>query len=159
MPRLLLQAGTWFLVLLSAACLATDNHGLPTGVVTYQQVLSRPEAHLYYPGAHAVESHGEGEIQSLLEGNRPAYVQTYLVVSDATQKQVGDWYRAQLTASGWHSDSATEGASISYARDTRESFTIWFFKSAPTGIPWDGKGTLFSIGYQIAPCSQTGVSC
>ena len=158
MARPLLKPATWFLMLLSAACLAKDNHGLPTGVVTYQQVLSRPEAHLYYPGARVAESHGDGEIPSLLEGNRPAYTDAHLVASDATRQRVDDWYEAKLTASGWHLDSRTE-ATVSYGRDTRESFTIWFLQSASPDIEWDGKGVLYSIHYQIAPCSQAGTSC
>jgi hypothetical protein len=158
MSRILYSATASLVMLFSSACLGTDAHGLPTGQVTHQQVLSRPEAHLYYPGAQVMESHGEAEIPSLLEGNRPAYVETYLVVSDTPRQRIDEWYATKLTAAGWHLDSRTE-PNVSYSKDTRESFTIWYFKVAPPGINWDGKGTLYSIGYQIAPCSQAGVSC
>ena len=158
MTRVVLLVTGLCLLLGGAALMVKHALGLPTGVVTYQQVLSRPEAHLYYPGAHVVESHGDDEQPSLLEGNRPAFVQTYLVVSDAARAQVDDWYRTKLTTSGWHVDLKTD-ADVSYARGTRESFTIGFAKVAPTGIPWDGRGTLYNIHYQLAPCSQAGVSC
>lgn len=152
-----LQPASWFFVLLTAACLAKDSHGLPTGVITYQQILARPEGHLFFPGSHVVEVHGDGEIADSLEGNRPAYVETYLTTS-ASRQEVEDWYRSQLTKAGWATDSQTQ-ASQSYARDTRESFTIWFIQVAPKGVQWDGRGTLYSIDYQIAPCSQSGVIC
>ena len=155
MSRVVLVVISFCLLVGAAALLIRDAVGLPTGVVTYQQVLSRPEAHLYYPGAHVRESHGEDEQPSLLEGNRPAYVQTFLVVSDATRQQIDDWYSTKLTASGWHVDSKADPL-VSYARGTRESFTIWFYRVAPPGIEWDGKGTLYTIGYQIAPCSGLG---
>ena len=61
----------------------------------------------------------------MLEGNIPAYVQTYLVASDATPQQVDEWYRTKLTASGWRVDSKTD-FDVRYVRDTREAFTIGF---------------------------------
>jgi hypothetical protein len=78
------------LVIVGAGWLVKGAIGLPTGVITYQQVLTRPEAHLYYPGSHVAESHGEGEQPSVLESDIPAYVQTYLVASDATPQQVDE---------------------------------------------------------------------
>ena len=133
-----------------AGLLVRDAFGLPSGAITYQQVLSRAEAHLYYPGSHVAESHGDDAVQTVLEGNRPAFVQTYLVVSEATRQQVDEWYRTKLTASGWRVDSRTDFG-VGYVRGTREAFDIGFPRVAPGDVPWDGKGTLYVIGYQIAP--------
>jgi len=158
MARILPSAITASLLLFVSACLGIDSYGLPTGTVTQQQVLSRPEAHLYYPGAHVVGSSSAGEVPSSLEGNRPAFAETYLVVSNTSRQRIDDWYAKKLKEAGWHFDSRND-PNVSYTRGTRESFTIWFFKAAPTGVKWDGTGTLYSIGYQIAPCSRAGVSC
>jgi hypothetical protein len=149
------------LLLLVGACglgLGKDAHGLPTGLVSEKDILGRPEASLYYPGSKVVESHGEGELSSPLEGNRPAYVQTYLIAAEADRQGIEDWYGKKLTALGWHRDGNHE-PSVWFARDSRESFTLRFSTVAPPDIPWDGNGTLFSIDYQIAPCSQQGVTC
>jgi len=108
--------------------------------------------------AHVVGSSSAGEVPSSLEGNRPAFAETYLVVSNTSRQRIDDWYAKKLKEAGWHFDSRND-PNVSYTRGTRESFTIWFFKAAPTGVKWDGTGTLYSIGYQIAPCSRAGVSC
>jgi hypothetical protein len=148
MSRIVLVLIGLCLVVGGAFWLVNDAFGLPSGNITYQQLLSRPESHLYYPGAKAIESHGDGVRQGL--PNFPAFVQTYLVVSDVTWQQVDDWYRTKLTASGWRSDLKIDfGAS--YVRGDREDFTIGFPRIAPPGVPWDGKGTLYNIHYQIAP--------
>ena len=150
---------SWTLVLISTGCQAAkDANGLPTGPVTKQDLLARPESHLYYPGSRVIQSHAAGEVDRPLEGDFPAAVQTYLEVDGVTDQEVYGWYQAELTRSGWHKDKQV-AEDVDYSRDTRETLVVAVFAGAPPGVPWDGRGKLYSIYYDIAPCSQEGVRC
>lgn len=133
-----------------------DAYGISKGSVSYQEVSSRPEAHLYYRGSQVLESHAAPEKSKY----RPAYVYTHLA-AEATPQQIGDWYRDELLRKGWHLEGNTPqccgGHEYYYLKARRERFDLTIFGTGlPQSLHYDGKGTVYSIHYEIGSCATRG---
>ena len=71
------------------------------GGVTYKDVVSHAEAHLYYPGSRVVSREGGDEERGGLDTGRSPAVATTDLATDATMSQVYAWYEGQLKSRGW----------------------------------------------------------
>jgi len=92
--------------------------------VTQDDLAKRPEAHLFYPGSHALETRGQSE-QLTEGGTRIAEVITDLSVS-AKIDQIYSWYSNELTAKGWtlRKSERVNGSFDLYTRGDRELFQV-----------------------------------
>jgi hypothetical protein len=124
------------LTVASAAMLAA------CGGVTYKDVLSHPEAHLYYPGSRVVSKAGADESSGLDTGRMPAGATTNLATA-ATLSEVYAWYKAELTSRGWklRKTETIGGGYDLFTRGTRDVFYV----SAAAGA------ATYSIRYLIIP--------
>ena len=70
------------------------------GGVTYKDVVSHAEAHLYYPGSRVVSREGGDEERGGLDTGRSPAVATTDLATDATMSQVYAWYEGQRVGLG-----------------------------------------------------------
>jgi hypothetical protein len=126
------------LIVASAAMLAA------CGGVTYKDVLSHPEAHLYYPGSRVVSKAGADEGSGLDTGRTPAGATTNLA-TDATLSEIYAWYKAELSSRGWklRKTETIGGGYELFTRGTRDVFYV----SAGSGT------ATYEIRYLIIPAS------
>jgi hypothetical protein len=122
---------------------------LPTGPITSQYMLSRPEADLYYPGSRVLKTSMDGQgPDGGLYRPRPAYAQAFLEAT-ASSEQLINWYRQQLQQRGWQFNFQ-QGTLIDFTRGDRENFDMQVVgDQPPSGIVSDGKGTVYQTYYQI----------
>lgn len=112
------------------------------GGVTYKDVVSHAEAHLYYPGSRVVSKAGGDEESGLDTGRIPAGATTDLA-TDATMSQVYAWYEGQLKSRGWKLRK-TETINGGYELFTRGTRNVFYISPAP------GDAT-YEIRYMILP--------
>jgi hypothetical protein len=112
------------------------------GEVTYKDVVSHAEAHLYYPGSHVVSKAGADEHSGLDTGRVPAGATTNLA-TDATLSEIYAWYKGELSSRGWtlRKTETINGGYELFTRGTRDVFQV---------SPGSGAGT-YSIQYMILP--------
>lgn len=95
--------------------------------VSYQEVSSRPEANLLYPGSTVIRKVGSGQEPSFAGNKSPAFAGA-VAATTATAQQVNDFYSKWMTAHGWTPYSiGLVGPEISaqgYQRGARERFTL-----------------------------------
>jgi hypothetical protein len=108
-----------------------DQYGLPTRLVSYEYVSSRPEAKLFYPNGKVYSPFG----QAMRNNNSVAFTGAVMTSTDPPEK-IYKWYHDWLLAHSWRYDEqaiggrATTQVSIkSYSRsgsgiDSREVFYI-----------------------------------
>jgi hypothetical protein len=125
------------------------SNSLPTGPITSQYILSRPEAHLYYPGSSVLKASIDGQgPDGGLYRPRPAYAQAFLEAT-ASSEQLLNWYRQQLQQRGWQFNFQRDTL-IDFTRGDRENFDIQVVgDQPPSGIVSDGKGTVYQTYYQV----------
>src|ERR671937_2960571 len=75
---------------------------LPLGPVSVDDLRSRPEAHLFYPGSRVLRTSSRPEDRQVGDGPVPATIETDLV-ADATSESILSWYAAGLNDDGWRS--------------------------------------------------------
>lgn len=126
------------LLVLAAAALAA------CGEVTYSDLLSHPESHLYYPGSKVVARSGGGEDSGLDTGRIPAKTTVVLAV-DAPMSDIYGWYEAHLAATGWHLRK-TEMINGGYELFTKGKNQV--FQVSP-----DPKEGTYAIYYSILPAA------
>jgi hypothetical protein len=170
--RLVLVAGGVLLtavglVLLLNRCvgfLGCDAQALPRGPVTFDQVKSHPEGHLFYPGAQVLWPLGSGERSDALGGiTNPAFAGAILT-SNASADEIYGWYREWMLSHGWQPDRriglTVWTSHVDFKRGSRELFTIAVdnpqLLSGVLGrqVPND-RGTVFETAYQILPASTS----
>ena len=112
------------------------------GGVTYKDVVSHAESHLYYPGSRIVSKAGGGEHSGLDTGRIPAGASTNLA-TDAAMSQVYVWYESQLRSRGWmlRKTETINGGYRLFTRGTRDVFYV---------SPASGPAT-YGIRYIIIP--------
>jgi len=114
------------------------------GGVTYKDVLSHPEAHLYYPGSRVVSKAGADERTGLDTGRMPAGATTNLA-TDAALSEIYAWYKAELTSRGWklRKTETIGGGYELFTRGTQDVFQVSRGSGAAT----------YSIEYLVIPAS------
>jgi hypothetical protein len=138
--------------------------------VSYTEILSRPEASLYYPSSQVTQSFAslEGSYQCGIGGfgcrnlETPASVNKVLVASGATPQLILDWYDHQLRGRGWRPGPNTgyELASA-YLRNRGERFEVQAYRptrNSRTGVDEVRSGT-YDIRYQFARCAGVAAGC
>jgi hypothetical protein len=160
---LLTVAAVLLLVNRCGGILGCDAQALPRGPVTFEQVKSHPEGHLFYPGAHVYWPIGGGEERNLIEGGaNPAFAGAILTSHDSADAIVG-WYQNWLLSHGWAVDDRAIGSTVwvsyvGFTRGSREQFTVAIDDPKllsgvlGTAVPSD-RGTVFEVRYQIRPGS------
>ena len=110
--------------------------------VTYKDVVSHAESHLYYPGSRVVSKAGADEHGGLDTGRVPAGATTNLA-TDGTMSQVYAWYASQLKSRGWQlrKTETINGGYELFTRGTRDAFYV---------SPASGTAT-YEIRYIILP--------
>jgi hypothetical protein len=142
---LLTVAAVLLLVNRCGGILGCDAQALPRGPVTFDQVKSHPEGHLFYPGAHVYWPIGG-----------------ILTSHDSADAIVG-WYQNWLLSHGWAVDDRAIGSTVwvsyvAFKRGSREQFTVAIDDPKllsgvlGTAVPSD-RGTVFEVRYQIRPGS------
>ncbi len=136
--------------------------------------MSRPELSLQFPLSQVLlrESQGEGPYDPMAgghpPGNAPAsaalFLQVPLPPTDATASVLWWWYRQELTLRGWHLVEADNKAAgnheQAYGRGRRERFIIGFDgDDPPSPIKYDGHGTVYSLFYVVASCTDPASGC
>jgi hypothetical protein len=76
-----------------------------TPAVTADTLAKRPEAHLFYPGSHLIDTSGQGDHWS--EGGTYAGMLWQDLSSDASMDDIYSWYVSRLRAKGWTSRRLT----------------------------------------------------
>jgi hypothetical protein len=115
------------------------------GEVSYSDVLSHPESHLYYPGSRVITRSGGGEHRGGLDtGRTPAQTNVILAV-DAPMSKIYSWYEAHLAAMGW-SLRKTETINGGYELFTKGKNQV--FEVSP-----DPKVGTYAIYYAILPAA------
>jgi hypothetical protein len=111
--------------------------------VTQADLAKRPEAHLFYPGSHVLNTRGQSE-QLTEGGKRIAEVITDLSVVAQTD-QVYSWYSNQLTAKGWtlRKSERVNGSFDLFTRGDRDLFEVGF--DAATGT--------YTTTFSVVPAS------
>lgn len=71
------------------------------GEVSYSDLLSHPEARLFYPDSRVITRAGGGEERSGLDTGRTPAQTTVVLAVDAPMSQIYAWYEARLAAMGW----------------------------------------------------------
>jgi len=116
------------------------------GEVTYSDLLSHPESHLFYPGSRVVTRSGGGEHSGLDTGRIPAST-TVVLVTDAPMTQIYAWYRSHLVATGWAlRDTEPETMNGGYELFTKGKDQV--FQVSP-----DPKEGTYAIYYSILPAA------
>ena len=141
------------LVLYESACAGPWGlcglDGLPLGRVTQQYMLSRAEAHLFYPGSMVLQSNsaGQGPDGGLLRP-QPAFAQASLETT-ATSTQIMAWYRQRLEDRGWQL-AQRDSITMQFLQGDRQNFDVQVFgKQAPAGIAYDGRGNVYDMYFQV----------
>jgi hypothetical protein len=114
------------------------------GGVTYKDLASHAEEHLYYPGSHVVNKAGGDEQSGLDTGRVPAKATTNLA-TDATISEIYAWYKSELSSRGWtlRKTETINGGYELFTRGTRDVFQV---------SPGSGAAT-YSIEFSIIPAS------
>jgi hypothetical protein len=142
--------------------LGCDSKALPRGPVTFDQVKSHPEGHLFYPGAHVYWPIGGGEQRGGLEGITNTAFAGANLTSTASVDEINQWYQQWMLAHGWQADRRIRSgvwlSHMDFKRGTRELFTVAIddpaLLSAVLGTPVpSNRGTVFEIRYEILPSS------
>jgi hypothetical protein len=100
--------------------------------VSYGDLLSHPEANLFYPGSRLLQSGGWGEYTELCglqlmctPGDVAAFVGNQLVVEDVPPSQIFGWYQDKLTAAGWRPEPSGDSLHIAaFGRGPGEHFDL-----------------------------------
>lgn len=155
----LLVAG---LALWLTACGQRDSNRLPVGMVSYDFIKSRPEAHLYYPGSTVFSPFGGPEERHLFESNNSAFAGAVLITKDPPE-QIYQWYKDWMLSHGWQPHvfprATTQTSLEGYVRGSRERFFVAMddpeLLSGTLGrkVP-QGEGTVFEITFLIVPASK-----
>ncbi len=161
---LVASAGAWLLLHRCGGLFGCDAGALPLGPVTYEQVASHEEAHLYYPGARVFWRFGGGEERNLIEGGSNWAFAGAILLSEGAPQDLYAWYRQWMLAHGWQPEPtirATTQVSIEgYHRGKRELFRVAIDDPAALAgtlgrpVPADGR-TVFEIAYMILPASSS----
>ena len=109
------------------------------GGVTYKDVVSHAEAHLYYPGSRVVSREGGDEERGGLDTGRSPAVATTDLATDATMSQVYAWYEGQLKSRGWKLRK-TETIDGGYELFTRGTRDVFYISAAPGDARRAGHG-------------------
>ena len=160
---LLAVVGLLLLLNRCGGLLGCDVQALPRGPVTFDQIKSHPEGHLFYPGARVYWPIGGGEQRSDLEGiTNPAFAGAILT-SSASTDEIDQWYREWMQSHGWEPDRRIRSgvwlSHLDFKRGSRELFTVAIDDPRlltgvlGTAVPTD-RGTVFEIRYEILPASS-----
>jgi hypothetical protein len=168
--RLLIAGGVVLavvaLLLLLNKCssiLGCDAQGLPRGPVTFDQVRSHPEAHLFYPGAQVYWPVGGEEQRNWIEGGSNPAFSGAILISQVSTDEIYSWYQTWLYSHGWEVDHRAIGSTVwvsyrGFRRGAREEFTVAIDNpqllsgTLGTKVPTD-RGAVFEALYQILPAS------
>jgi hypothetical protein len=160
---LLAVAGIVLLLNRCGGILGCDAQALPRGPVTFDQVKSHPEGHLFYPGAHIYWPIGGGEQRNSIEGGTNPAFSGAILTSNRSPDEIFAWYQSWLFSHGWALDQRAIGSTVwvsyvGFKRGSREQFTVAIDDpKLLTGVlgppvPSD-RGTVFEVRYQIRPAS------
>jgi hypothetical protein len=140
----------------STAC-RVDAEGFPTCPVTYAQVSSHEESHLYYPGSTVFSPFGSREVGGL-EGKESAFAGAVLTTT-APPDTVMQWYAHWASSHGWTAYAAprlsNQTTTNGYYRGKRENFIVAIDDPAALGrvlgrsVPTDV--TVYEVSYSIHP--------
>ncbi len=117
---------------------AYDRWGLPTGAVSIESLRTHPEADLAYPAAVPSASSVSAQVDhTFFESGHynPVANSTMTLFTQIPPAQVYTWYDRWLRARGWRRVVApalntTLLSQWLYDRDTREEYSIAFFKAS-----------------------------
>lgn len=132
-----------------------DWEGIPFGRITQQDMLTRTETTLYYPGSHVLEKNvgGYGPQELIFSPAASAYT---VLAADATPAAIIRWYDEQLRNRGWDlfycatAPSAPPYVQRSFLRGTREVFSLEVYTAdPPAGIGYRGSGSVYEFTYQL----------
>jgi hypothetical protein len=138
--------------------------------VSYGDLLSHPEANLFYPGSRLLQSGGWEEYAELCRGpglmctpgDVPAFVENQLVVDGASPSEIYGWYQDELSASGWR--PAPSGDSIhiqAYVRGPGERFdvNVQTVDDSPELPGIQRSVVLYFTGYRLGTCPSIEAGC
>src|SRR5690349_12073128 len=126
-------------VLAALGLSGSGTRGAPSAVgftqraVGFTQILSHPEARLFYPGSRLQVSYGWAEYAErcgdplviCTPRDVPAIVRNQLLVEKATPSQIFAWYQVELSASGWHPAPSADSVHFhAYVRGPAEQFDV-----------------------------------
>lgn len=132
-----------------------DWEGIPFGRVTQQDMLTRAETTLYFPGSHVLQQNvsGYGPREFIFSSAATAYT---VSAAEATPAAIVRWYDGQLRDRGWvlfscaTPRSANPYVQHSFVRGTREVFSLEVYTvDPPAGIGYTGGGTVYEFTYQL----------
>jgi hypothetical protein len=131
--------------------------------VTFDEVKSRPEGHLFYPGALVYWPIGGGEQRNSMEGGTNPAFSGAILTSHGSADEIFAWYQGWLSSHGWALDQRAIGSTVwvsyvGYKRGDREQFTVAIddpkLLTGVIGTPVaTDPGTVFEVRYQIRPAS------
>jgi hypothetical protein len=136
------------------AAAQTDAAGIPQGPISASWLRTRPEAHLVYPGADAIETSVGAEFKELDAAN-PAVVDIDFY-SGATPEAISSWYSTHLRAAGWQPavllGSTTDVWQIGFRRGPREVFQLEFLYAGTFARDAQHPGEHhFRVRYEVYP--------
>lgn len=134
----------------------------PSGIVSYEEIRSHPEATLYYPESKVFSLFGGPEERRPFQSNSSAFAGAILISKDSPE-QIYQWYKDWMFSHGWQPHAfpraGTQTSLQGYARGDRERFYVAMNDPESLAgtlgrqVPQD-EGTVFEISYVIFPASR-----
>lgn len=94
-----LVGGGAAILLLAAAVVFGLVLVFPDRNVSYEELISHPEARLYYPGSQVLSAQGTGEEQGIDVHTWASFTSNLRV--NASPTQILSWYERELESRGW----------------------------------------------------------
>ncbi len=138
--------------------------------VSYGDLLSLPEANLFYPGSRLLQAGGWEEYAELCGGDSlmctrgdvPAFISNQLVVEDVIAGQIFGWYQDKLTAAGWRPEPSGDSIHIqAYVREPEEHFNVNVHSVDDSRelLGVQQPVVLYFTGYQLGTCPSIESGC
>jgi hypothetical protein len=118
----------------------------------YDDVTSRPEAHLYFPGSSLMGSYGSGQGAGHLVGFDDPWVRADLITPTARKEEVTVWYRKELAARGYRLVRTESSGPTEYRRGS-ERFRLFVPTFDSSLRPYRVPGLRYTTEYEIDTCA------
>lgn len=156
-------------VLAALGLTGSGRTGAPWAV-GFTEILSHPEARLFYPGSRLQVSYGWAEYAErcgdplviCTPRDVPAIVRNQLLVEKATPSQIFGWYQGELSASGWHPAPLADSVHFhAYVRGPAEQFDVKIPSPEQSAV-FTGRQrdlVLYYARYQLGTCPSIDAGC